>query len=149
MFCAAMVAERANEGDVTAARILAALIRTESMRSFCAANQVAFDELREVLDESSTAPFDECAAAATRALAEAGVEFFSKEHRERVELRPLEPSARRVVDRVIERHGAIAISPLALSYELLEGEPALAVLLSPFDLRARMLASLREEAAGG
>ncbi|SRR5688572_29945187 len=120
MFRAALVAQSAGETHITAKRIVASLLRANSVREFCSRAQI--DSAR-VLDAVSD-------------------EFDSTVDQAPIEHRPVEPLVRGVLDKVIEQHGQIGVSPLELLLDLMRADPALAERLAPHGLNA---AAIRAE----
>lgn len=114
MLRAALAAQSAGETHVTARRIVASLLRADTVREFCSRAQI--DSAR-VLDA-------------------VGDEFDSTEYQAPIERRPVEPLVRGVLDKVIEQHGQIGVSPLELLLDLMRADPALAERLAPHGLHA-------------
>ena len=114
MYRAALAAQSAGETYITAKRIVASLLRANTVREFCSRAQI--DSAR-VLDA-------------------VGNEFDSTEHQVPIVRRPLEPLVRGVLDKVIAQHGQIGVSPLELLLDLMRADPALAERLAPHGLNA-------------
>jgi len=144
MFWAALVAQCANETFVTANRIVASLTRTDSVRAFLSRAQIDAARVLEAIEELHTLSFDECARRVECELASTGIELGSANHRARVQLRPIEPVARAVFDKVIEQHGHIGVSPLELLLDLLRADPVLASRLAPLGLADAIRTELEE-----
>jgi hypothetical protein len=119
MFRAALAAQSAGETHITAKRIVASLLRANMVREFCARAQI--DSAR-VLDA-------------------VGDEFDSTEHQAPIEYRPVEPLVKGVLDKVIEQHGHIGVSPLELLLDLMRADPALAERLAPHGLNAAAISA--------
>jgi hypothetical protein len=126
MFGAAVVAQYAGETCVTQSRIIAALFRTVSVGEFFARAGIDAVRVLDVVEDPQTPSFEECERGAKRDLAEQGIEFASKEHQARIQLRPLDPVVRGVFDAVLERHGQLGVPPLNLLRDLIRSAPALA-----------------------
>ena len=120
MFWAALAAQSAGEPQITAKRIVASLLRATTVQEFCSRAQI---DSAGVLDA-------------------VGDKFDSTEYQARIEHRPVEPLVRGVLDKVIEQHGQIGVSPLALLLDLMRADPALAERLAPHGLNA---AAIRAE----
>ena len=112
MFFAAVAAQGANEPSISTNRLVAALLRTNSVQQFC---------VKANVDLSAV-------------LADGGVELGSDADPAALELRPLAPAIKRVLDPLIAQHGRIAISPLQLLRGLIGADPDLASRLKPFGL---------------
>jgi hypothetical protein len=150
MFWAALAAECSGETSMTANRIAASLLRTNTLRTFCSRAQIDDALLLSAIDDPQTSSFEECERRVMRKLAEDRIEFGSKEHQATVQRRPLEPVVRRVLDPIIERHGGIGVSPLVLLRDLIRAEPVLAERLAPHGLNLDAISAAleNEEAAG-
>jgi len=68
-------------------------------------------------------------------------QLLVREYQARIEHRPVEPLVRSVLDKVIEQHGQIGISPLALLLDLMRADPALAERLAPHGLNAAAISA--------
>lgn len=139
MFWAALVAQCAGEAQVTASRIAAALLRTDTARA-------RLDSVRvlSAADDPQAISFEECEQRVRRELAASGTEFASKEHQATVQLRPLEPHVRTVLGQLIDRDGAILVPPLPLLLELLLAHPALAARLASHGLSVESIRGAME-----
>lgn len=130
MFWTALVAQCAGEPVVTGRRIVAALLRTESIAAFCARARIDSARVRDAVDDPSVPTFDECVRRVEAELAEKGLAFASKEHQASVQRRPLDPRVKAVFDDMIERHGQLGDTPLELLLGLMRADPVLAGLLT-------------------
>ena len=139
MFRAALAAQCAGEPYMTANRIVASLLRTESVRELCSRAQIDIARVSEVVESSLTLSAEECERIVMKDLAEKGLEFASKEHQASVQLRPLEPHMREMVDDILERHGQLAIPPLELLLHVIRADPALADSIAPWGLTAEVI----------
>jgi hypothetical protein len=107
------------------------------MVDFCLREQIESARVLEALeDDPSRLSFDECERRVRNRLADQGVEFGSNEHRGTIQYRPVEPIVREVLDKVVEQHGNMGISPLELLLILIRADPALAERLAQRGLRA-------------
>lgn len=136
LFRAALVAQCAAETHVTTNRIAAALLRTAAVRELCARAQIDPVRLFDAVDDPGALSFEQCERIVTNELARDGVELGSREHQERVQLRPMEPVVREVLDRALERHGRIDVSPPELLRDLIGADRRLAERLAPHGLSA-------------
>jgi hypothetical protein len=119
MFRAALAAQSAGEAHVTARRMVASLLRANTVRELCSREQIDWERVLDAV----------------------GDEFDSMEYQAAVELRPVEPLVRGVLDNVIEQHGQIGVSPLELLLDLLCADPALAERLAPHGLTAAAISA--------
>lgn len=125
MFWCALVAQHADEPVLSVRRIASSLLRTNQVAEFCGNAQVDVARLRAAVDDALL-PFEECRQRVRADLEARGIVFASQEHQASVRLRPLDPVAKSVFDRVLEHHGHLAIPPLELLRELMGIDPALA-----------------------
>lgn len=144
MFWAALAAQYAGESYVTRNRIIAALLRTESIADFCSRMHIDVSGLLDAVDDPETLSFRECQRMVTADLAEKGLELGSVEHRATVQRRSVDPSIRPVLDAVLDRHGYMAASPLELLLDVVQADATLAERLACYGLTA---ASIRTELA--
>ena len=128
MFWAANAAQCAEERYVTVNRIVAALLRTPSVRALC--SPTAF----VAMDDPGTLSFEECERRVMQDLADKGLELGSKEHQATVQRRHLEPSVKPVFDAILERPEQFMISPLELLLALVRADASLAERLAPHGL---------------
>lgn len=140
-FRAALAAQCAGETHVMQRRVIAALLRTDSVRDFCARAQIDSARVMGAADGAGALPFHECERRVNEELAEQHIALGSSEHRAAVRLRPLDPRVRAVVDALIERDGCIDVSPLQLLLDLLRADPAIAAELALAGLRLEDLAA--------
>ena len=145
MFWAALAAQYAGEPDMTANRIVASLLRTDSVRELCSRAQVDIARVSEVVESALTLSSEECERMVMRDLAEKGLELGSKEHQAGVQLRPLEPRMRGVLDEILARHGQLAIPPLELLLHVVRADAALAESMAPHGLDAETIRAAVEE----
>lgn len=145
MFWVALAAQCAGETHVTAKRIVAALLRTDSVRELCSRKQIDSARLFAAVEEPGTPSFEECQRRVRGDLAEKGLAFASKEHQASVQLRPLDPVAMGVVGAILERDGHLGASPLELLLDLIRADPGLAELLAPHGLDAESIRAALEE----
>ena len=145
LFWAALAAECAGETHVTGNRIAAALLRSDSVRDFCSRAQIESARVLDAVDDPQTLSFDECERRVRSELARDGVELGSQQHRARVQLRPIDPVVRGVLDLIIERHGHVGVSPLELLRDLIRADPSLAARLMPHGLDADAIHAAIEE----
>jgi hypothetical protein len=131
MFRAVLAAQCAGEPVVTGRRIVAALLRTESIAAFCSRARIDSARVRDAVDDPATLAFDECERRMEAELAEKGLAFGSKEHQASVQRRPGDPRLKAVFDNIVERHGRLAVAPLELLFALMRADPVLARLLAP------------------
>jgi hypothetical protein len=134
MFWTALVAQCAGEPVVTGRRIVAALLRTESIAAFCARAGIDSARVRDAVDDPAELPFDECVRRVEAELAEKGLAFASHEHQASVERRPLDPRVKGVFDDMIERHGQLGDTPLEVLFAVMRADPVLAGLLAPYGI---------------
>jgi hypothetical protein len=139
MFWVALAVQCAGETHVTAKRIVAALLRTDSVREFCSGAKIDSERVMDALEDSDTLSFAECERRVRSELAANGLELGSKEHQDTVQRRPLDPAVRGVFDRMIERYGHIGLSPLELLLDIIRADPALAERLAPHGLNAEAI----------
>ena len=139
MFWAALAAQCAGETHMTANRIVAALLRADTIREFCSRAHIDAARVMEAVEDPQALSFDECERRVRSELAAKGLELASREHQATVQLRPLDPAVRGVFDRVIERHGHIGVSPLELLLDLMRADAALAGRLAPHGLSAEAI----------
>jgi hypothetical protein len=144
MFRAALAAQCAGEPYMTANRIVASLLRTDSVRDLCSRAQIDIARVSEVVESSLTLSSEECERIVMRDLAEKGLEFASKEHQASVQLRPLEPRMREMLDDILERHGQLAIPPLELLLLVIRADTALAESLAAHGLTAELIGTAIE-----
>lgn len=109
------------------------------MRAFCVRAGLDQASLRDALQTAHTPSFDECERRVQQELAEAGVGFGSERHRARVHYRPVDEATRRALDPIIQREGAIRLSPVALLLELVLTDPRIAERLASRGLTADVL----------
>ena len=128
MFWAGLAAQVAEERYVTTNRIVAALLRTPSVRALC--SETAF----AVMDDPQTLSFDECERRVMRDLADKGLELGSKAHQDTVVRRHLEPSVKPVFDALLDRPEQFMVSPLELLVALVRTDDSLAERLAPHGL---------------
>lgn len=141
MFWALLVAQCANETHVTSNRIIASLLRSESVSAFLSRAQIDAARLLEAVDDPQLLSFEECERRIHAELALNEIVLGSEEHRGRVQLRPLDPVAREVMNKVIERYGHVGVSPLELLREMLRADSVLASRLAPYGLDAEAVNS--------
>jgi hypothetical protein len=122
MFRAALAAQTAGEPYVSAHRVAGSLLRTEAVHAFCSRARIDSALVLEAADEAQSLSFEECERR------------FAKEQQPDLQLRPLDPILKPVFDTVMERHGHLAISPLALLLEVVRAHPTLAARLAPLGL---------------
>lgn len=147
MFCAAVVADCADETYVTGRRLVASLVRTASVRAFCSRAEIDLAPVFAAVDDPEQLSFAECERRVWRDLSERGVEFASNEHAAGIQerKRPLEPTVRGVIDAVIDRYGQLGAPPLELLLDLIRLDPALVGCLSPHGLTAESIRAALEE----
>lgn len=127
MFWAALAAQYAEERDVTASRIVAALLRTPSVSALCSQSALA------VMDDMQSPSFDECERGVMQDLADKGLELGSKAHQDTVVRRHLEPVVKPVFDALLESD-QFMVSPLELLLALIRADASLAERLAPYGL---------------
>lgn len=128
MFWAALAAQCAGERTVTANRIVAALLRTPSVRALRDSA-----DLFAAVDDPRTLSFAECELRVMQDLVDHSLELGSKEHQATVERRPLEPAVKPVFDALL-LEDQFLVSPLELLLALIRADPALAERLAPHGL---------------
>ena len=136
MFWAALAAQYARESYVTRNRIVAALLRTESIADFCSRAHIDLARLLDAVDDPRSVSFRECERMVTADLAEKGLELGSVEHRATVQRRSIDPSVRPVLDAAIDRRGSIALSPLELLLDLIGADAVSPTTLASYGLTA-------------
>ena len=139
MFWAALAAQCAEETQVTESRIVAALLRADSIKEFCSRAQIDGERVMDAVEDPQALSFAECERRVRSELAANGLELGSREHQDTVQRRPLDPAVRGVFDRMIERHGQIGVSPLELLLDLIRADAALAERLAPHGLNAEAI----------
>lgn len=139
MFWAALAAQHTGETHMTANRIAAALLRTDSIRELCARAQLDLGRLLDAVEDPQVLSFEECERLVWRELEEKGLEFASKEHQASVQRRPLQPEVLPVFSAILDRHGHMAASPLELLRDVLRADAALAARLAPHGLDAEAI----------
>lgn len=145
MFWAALAAQCAGEPSITANRIIAALLRTETVRELCARARIDFMHLFTAVDDPATLSFDECERQVRRELAETGIELGSKEHQATVQLRPIEPAVRRVFDSDLTEHGRFAVPPRELLLKVMRADGRVAERLAREGLTVEVISRAIEE----
>lgn len=133
MFWAALAAPCAGEPSITASRIVAALLRTETVRELCARARIDFAPLLAAVDDPGSLSFDDCEQQVRRELAETGIELGSKEHQATVQLRPIEPAVRRVFDEVL------TVTPLELLVKVMRADGRVAKRLAGVGLTVEVV----------
>jgi hypothetical protein len=145
MFRAALAAQCADEPYMTRNRIVAALLRAESVRALCSRVGIDFVHIANAIEDPQTLSFEACERRVMTELAQKGVEFGSAEHLAMVRLRPLDPAVRAVLDGVFfARHGHLAVSPLELLLDLIRADPALEARVAPHGLDEEVLRAALE-----
>ena len=131
---AALNAQAAGEEEIGASRIAAALLRTMSSADFCERMQIDSTRVCAAADDPDAPSFDEC----DRAVRDKSLEDLR--------LRPFAATVASVVDRVVGRHGHVAVPPLQLLYEIVRANLDVASRLSAEGLTAEVItADLGEE----
>lgn len=127
LFWTSLVVQCAGETHVRASRIAASLLRTSSLTGLLERLRLEPADVFAVVEEEGTASHEDCVRRVMSDLAGKGLELASAEHQATVERRPLEsPAVKEVFDAIMERHGAITISPVELLLDLLGTDAALA-----------------------
>ena len=121
---------------MTVNRIVAVLLRANTIREFCSRAQIDSARVMDALEDPQTLSFEECERRVRSELAVNGLELGSRGHQATIQSRPVEPAVREVLDRVIEQHGQIGVSPLELLLDLIRADSALAECLAPHGLNA-------------
>jgi hypothetical protein len=98
MFWAALAAQCAGETHMTANRIVAALLRANTIREFCSRAQIDSARVMNALEDPQRMTFEECERRVRSQLAVHGLELGSREHQATIQSRPLEPAVRGVFD---------------------------------------------------
>ncbi|HYO79647.1 MAG TPA: hypothetical protein VE010_24495 [Thermoanaerobaculia bacterium] len=138
LFRAAVVTDCLGETDLGVRRIGIALLHTESLRRVFA--RIGVQQATVIAAIDATDPsFDECEQRVAQELAASGHAFASKEHQASVRLRPLAPDVKGVFDRLIERDGALEVSPVDLLVDLLDHHAVLAEMFAVHGLTASAL----------
>jgi hypothetical protein len=145
MFRAAVVAQCAGETNVTANRILAALLRADTLTELCSRAHIDSALVMKAVEDPETLSFEECERRVRSELAGNGVAFGSREHQAAIQYRPLDPVVRPVLDRTFQRHGHVAVSPLELLLDLIRADPAMAERLATHGLDATVISAGLEE----
>ncbi len=144
MFWAALAAQCAGETHMTANRIVAALLRANTIREFCSRTQIDSARVMDALEDPQTLSFEECERRVRNQLAVNGLQLGSRKHQATIQYRPVEPAVRGVLDRVIEQHGQIGVSPLELLLDLIRADSVLAECLAPHGLNAEAISAALE-----
>ena len=117
----------AGETRITARRIAVSLLRTSSLIELLGRLQLELSDVLAAVEDAGTPSYDDCVRRVMSELDERGLEFASAEHQATVERRPLEqPAVKAVFDAILERHGAITVSPVDLLMDLLRADATLA-----------------------
>jgi hypothetical protein len=132
-------AQYANEVAVSAGRIVAALVQTDSIKEFCAHARIDATSVLDALENEDEPPFAECERWIDQQLAAEGIAFGSARHLASMHPRPMEASVRHALDPVIAQGGAVDVSPLELLLKLIGGDPSLAERLSRHGLDAKTI----------
>lgn len=121
MFRAAIAAQVAGESTVRAERIVAALLRTDSVQEFCARHGMDGERAADELDESAPPA--------------------------QLELQPLDIAVQGVLDTMIADYGEIAGSPLEVLLAIIRADADLAARLGRHGLSAEAIASALDESS--
>ena len=141
MFRAALAAQSAGETHITAKRIVASLLRANTVREFCSRAQIDSARVFGAVDDPQALSFEECERKVMQDLADKGLELGSKEHQASVERRPLEPAMKAALDALEQRPDHSAIAPLELLVDLIRADSALAERLAAHGLTAGAIAT--------
>lgn len=139
MFRAAVVAQCAGETNVTANRIVAALLRADKITELCARAQIDSAGAMKAVEDPEKQSFEECERRVHHELAGTGVAFGSREHQAAIQFRPLDPVARRVLEPIIGEHEHVAVSPLKLLLDLIRADSVMAQRLAVHGLDATVI----------
>jgi hypothetical protein len=125
MFWALLVTRQAVEPAISASRVVAALLQTQSVTRFCEDAAVTPAELIRAIEDPHALAFEEGVRRVGAELAAADVRLGTREHIAAVQPLPLVPGLQKIMNVVLD-HGLGDITSLEVLLAIVESEPLIA-----------------------